>query len=187
MALWDKVKTAIVDLFGRDPPEDPKPVPGQDLKGMPGQVQRLIDNSAAAAAKKIWRAMIHSIGSGLGKGIIIAAALIIGATAIGAGFEVAAAGGLFMSGVGSGIGLGLKALFVGAGPAILGIGGLLGALMEIHQNQNKISAEVAKAEAVAFESLRTQSQPARSQELADFNFAAREMAKRDVAQQPLRK
>ena len=134
--------------------------------------------------------MIHSIGSGLGKGVIIAALVVLAFTGIGAGFEAAAANLAFTAGFSSGIGAGITSLFSAGGAAILGIGGVLGAIMEIRQDQSKLSAEIARVEANAYEISRQQGQIGRSQELANspaVNYAARELAKRDMPQQALGK
>jgi hypothetical protein len=185
MAVIDDIKKIPSRLFA----PDPRGLSPNELKGIPGNVQRYMDDTAAAAGKKIWKGMVHSIGSGLGKGVVIAAALVIAWAAFSSGFGELAAGAAFMPAFGSGISTGFWSLFSPGGALIMGVGAVTGSIMEIRHNQSKITAEVAQAEATAYEAIRMQKQIERTQALADsfpdVNFAARELAKRDAPQTSL--
>lgn len=147
-----------------------------ELKGFPGEVQRFLDDTAAEAGKKIWRGMVYSIGSGIGKGLAIASLVVVGLSSMATA---------------AGIEGGIAALFTGGGAAVLLGGAVLGAIMEIHQNQKKISAEIAKVEAASFEAMRKQAKPAPAREMnskvVEPNFAARERSRRETQQHMMSK
>jgi len=165
MAIGDGIKNTLNEVFG----PDPVGLPNYEPHGIPGNVQRILDDAAVSTGKKIWNGMVHAAATGFGKGIILTALIIIGVTALQGGFIA-------------------PALFGTAGGIMMGIGGLLGMVMDIRQHQSKISADVAKAEAAAFEAIRLQKQAERSktaESMPDFGFAAREAAKRASVQQQL--
>jgi hypothetical protein len=180
MGVIDSVKNLANRVFAPDPPG----LLPYELKGVPGNVQRLFDDAAAETGKKIWRGMVQSIGSGIGKGVIIAAAMFI----VGSGLSALAGAG-FM--VGATAAINSLLTFSGSGAAMLGVGAALGAIMEIHHNQKQISAEVAKVEAEAFERMRQQNKdpraPEKQAEGLEASFAAREIARRASQQQAVAK
>jgi hypothetical protein len=161
------LKETIANLSNRVFAPDPRGLPPYSLKGIPGNVQRLLDDTAVNAGKKIWQGIVQSTAVGFGKGALIVAAIVLGL-------------GL----ISSSVGLGFLSLLSAGGMLLLGAGGVLGSVMEIRQNQSQLSAEVAKAEAMALEATRLQKQAERSADLEntlpDFGFAAREMTKRDA-------
>jgi hypothetical protein len=181
-----------------------------------------VNHAAATAGKKVWDAMMKVAATGFGKGVLLMGAILIGGFAIGGGLAAAAGGigvlssiGLLLTGttaaaaaaaaapaatVGQGvmIGLGLAFKVIGAkvGLVALGLGGVVGAGLDMQAARNKITAEQARAEEERLEQSRQQQpqlQPSistdRSTDLqrdmaaaAQLEHAARELRRRSEAQ-----
>jgi len=165
MGIKENINKALDVLFAPDPPG----LAAYEPKGIPGNLQRAMDNAMIAAGRKIRNGIVQAAMTGFGKGILLTAVIIAGVAIL--------QGGLV-----------LGTLFSAGGMMMMGIGGLLGSVMDIRQQQSKISADVAKAEAAAFETIRLQKQAERGKGMEsapDFGFAAREAAKRASVQQQM--
>lgn len=154
--------------------------------------QDVFSDIAKGAARKTTRGLLRVMASGFGKGLLLAAALVVGAMAFSSGIFAVNAGYLFSEGALAGIGQAAAFLFNGvAGPIMLGLGATLGAALEVKGNQDKIRADVIRLEAKAYEATRlhkqaiaVQEQPSPDQDGQDKNketepfHAAREMERR---------
>lgn len=166
------------------------------LKGGPDGVQQVMDNTAKATGKKLWRAALQVACSGFGKGLLATAAIVILASALTSGIGALAAAIPLGDGLAAGAVAGAKSLiFSGTGLLMLGVGGTLGAVMDVRAKQSQITAEVAQAEANIYETMRLQQQArergsakakTESGDLPEMGFAAREMQRRNATQtQPM--
>ncbi len=126
-------------------------------------LQRKADLSLKGAGKALWRGMAQVAASGFGKGLLITAGLFILASGLGQGFAFYAGSKLFADGLAVGAGAAVQFLFSSLGGlTALAIGGTLGAVADVKLTQNRITAELAQAEANNYEILRLQQQLAAS-------------------------
>lgn len=127
--------------------------------GMPDVLKEKYDSMLKRTGRKLWRTILQVAASGFGKGVLLmAAAVTLGF----AGYYglVGYAGDLpgpalglsstLEQGIMHGIGQGLGFLGKGIGLLTLAIGGTLGAVNETRKTQNKLTAEIARAEAQEF-------------------------------------
>jgi hypothetical protein len=131
--------------------------------GIPDQVKEAYDATFASLRKKLWQGTLRVAGSGFGKGVLlVAGAVLIGSALV---FGMGAMTGALTVGnallgatsatfaEGAAIGLSQAGnLLLGSwlGPAIMGIGGAIGAVSDVRKHQHKITAEMARAEEQAY-------------------------------------
>lgn len=114
--------------------------------------KRFIDDKVSQAGKAIYRGMLQVMASGFGKGLLATAAVVVAATT--AAFILT---GNMPAGVMAEQGLAKAGEFLlnsWGGAGLLTIGGLVGAVAETKGEQNRITADMAEAEARRYELVR---------------------------------
>lgn len=127
--------------------------------GIPDDVKRRYDRTVEKSVNKAWSGVLQVAASGFGKGVLITAAAIAVAMAIGGGY-VAIAGDMpvagtlmeaFSKGLAGGFGEGLKTLFTTGGIAFLGLGGAFGAISDARKHHATLMAQIANERAQEYE------------------------------------
>lgn len=116
--------------------------------GIPDMIKEKYDAALKKTGKKLWAGAMQVAVSGFGKGVLFGAALF----AIGAALSMGAAAPVFMTGAMEGLAIAAKFLLVTTpGLLTLAVAGTLGAVSDVRLHQSKISAEIARAEEMAYE------------------------------------
>ncbi len=133
--------------------------------GVPDRVKETIDNAVLSGFSKLWRGMVQVAASGFGKGVLLAAVVVIGAVAVAHGFmagaDMMSMGASSVSPtVGTGLEIGAREAVAflfdsGLGYATLGMGGAFGAIADVMKHKNRITEEIARSQAKQFEVARS--------------------------------
>lgn len=118
--------------------------------GLPAAFKETYDHMLIRTGKKIWRGMLAVASGGFGKGILITAAIIIGAAALLTGYDNYAFNSPFEDGLIKGVSKGIAFLTSNFGIATAAFGGVMGAISDVRKEQNKIAAELACAQSKEF-------------------------------------
>lgn len=132
--------------------------------GFPDRVKERIDSAISSALTKVWRGFLQVAVSGFGKGVLITAAAVLaismmsGGAAAFIGYIPAALGSAATvdTGVKMGLAAGFHFLTSVGGLITLLAGGALGSVADTQKYQDRINADMAKAEAARFEQARSQ-------------------------------
>lgn len=119
-------------------------------------VQELMNEGAKKVGKGLWRGIVQVAAGGFGKGVLIAAAIILVGAALTFGVGWVEAAAPFTQGLSAGLSVGGQALTHPIGLIALAIGGTIGAVTETRAHQSRITAEIAQAEAASYQALRLQ-------------------------------
>lgn len=157
------------------------------------------NNALKGVGRKLWRGMLQVAASGFGKGLLVTAGAIIGITALIAGYggfaEQLTVNGVaiqtFQDGLVAGAKKAIEFLVSGFGLTSLAIGGTLGAVSDVRRHQNKLTAEMARAEAAELERKRNKQHlqellVARDEVVPEKNcsYCQKEMQRRTEGEQP---
>jgi hypothetical protein len=159
-------------------------------KGLPDYLAEKAGEATDAVGRKLKRGLAQVAVSGFGKGALLTAGVLIAGAAIAFGFgayagEITTAGGTLATveqGLLIGVSYAMRILTSGYGLIAMAIGGTLGAVSDTRKHQNKITAEVARAEAIEFARLRELQQVKEIEQThqaePSASFAARELERR---------
>ncbi|MCE2926984.1 MAG: hypothetical protein LW823_05005 [Rickettsiales bacterium] len=169
--------------------------------GIPERIELEYNAMLKRVGKKLWSGTIKAAGSGFGKGLLATAAILLVGFAIVSGLGAVGAGATFASGIGMGLSVaGNFMLNSWFGAGVLALGGTLGAVSDVRKHTNNLTADMARVEAEGYTIARdanllrelqglqtTQEKPfqvPKDQALEkECNYCAREMARRESAQQ----
>lgn len=142
--------------------------------GLPNAIKEKYDEAMIGTGKKLWQGMLAVAASGFGKGVLASIGIIAAVSALLIGFQASIPGGLeigdqvidtFAEGATAGIAKAFYLMTHPIGLVALAVGGAIGAVGDVRKAQNKITAEMARAEEQYYERAR-QMQQAREMDAA---------------------
>jgi len=137
---------------------------------IPQRLEAAYNRRIKTLGKSLWQGTLKVAASGFGKGVLIAAGIILLGGALVFGFS-AATGAITVGsallgatqataveaiaiGIPEGIAMGLSQagnlIFSAGGLGLLGFGGMIGAVSDVRKHQHKLTAEMARAESEAY-------------------------------------